>query len=67
MCEDRAYMDGIIAGLEIGDERMATLCRQLFSENRIDDVERICNDPEFKEQLYNECNKKDANENDVKN
>ena len=41
-------------GLEQGKEQLASLVQKLLADNRLDDIQRLTEDPEYREQLLKE-------------
>ena len=41
-------------GLEQGKEQLASLVQKLLADKRLDDIQRLTEDPEYREQLLKE-------------
>ena len=41
-------------GLEQGKEQLASLLQKLLADKRLDDIQRLTEDPEYREQLLKE-------------
>ncbi len=48
--------EGLAEGRKQGAERMGSLIRRLIEDNRLSDLERASNDPNYRESLYKEFN-----------
>lgn len=50
------YDDGFKSGSESGSERMTKLTRILLEENRLEDLKKVTEDKEFREELMKKYN-----------
>lgn len=46
--------EGLEEGREVGSNQMASLIKILLSENRTDDLNRVLEDPDFRNRLFEE-------------